>query len=167
MITITLNQIINCDPCDDGWEKILAAKEHLGMDTPWPLADAIISNGFGDTLWALRCLPEHDRLWRKYVVWCARQVQHLMTDPRSLRVLDVAWLHSDGLATDEELDAARAAAWDAAQSAARGTARDAAWAAAARSAAWAAAWSAAGVAAARGAQQVKLIEILNAGEWVE
>ena len=66
-----------------------------------------------------------DRELRKFAVWSARQVQHLMTDPRSVAALDVAERHADGLATDAELYAARAAAW-----AAAGDARDAAWAAA-------------------------------------
>ena len=61
---------------------------------------------------------------RKFAVWCARQVQHLMTDPRSVAALDVAERHAEGLATDEELAAAGAAAWDAAVDAA-GDARDA------------------------------------------
>jgi hypothetical protein len=83
-------------------------------------------------------------------VWCARQVQHLMTDQRSLAALDVAERHANGEATDEELAAARAAACDAARDAAWAAARDAAWAAArdaawdaARDAAWDAAWAAA------------------------
>jgi hypothetical protein len=98
---------------------------------------------------------------RKFAVWCARQVQHLMTDPRSVAALDVAERHAEGLATDEELAAARAAgvaAWAAARAAgdATGAAGVAAWAAgdatgaagvaawAAGVAAWAAAWAAAG-----------------------
>jgi hypothetical protein len=66
-----------------------------------------------------------DRELRKFAAWSARQVQHLMTDPRSVAALDVAERHADGLATDEELRAAR----DAARAAA-GAARAAAWAAA-------------------------------------
>jgi hypothetical protein len=48
---------------------------------------------------------------RKFAVWCARQVQHLMTDARSVAALDVAERHAEGLATDAELHAARDAAW--------------------------------------------------------
>jgi len=55
-------------------------------------------------------------------VWCARQVQHLMTDKRSLDAIDVAERFANGLATENELDiawaAARAAAGDAAWDAA-------------------------------------------------
>ena len=72
-----------------------------------------------------------DRTLRKFAVWSPRQVQHLMTDPRSTHALDVAERHADGLATDEELAAAWAAArdaWAAARAAwhaARASARDA------------------------------------------
>ncbi len=163
MITTTLNKIRKHLPCKDGWEQLLA---NLGKtkadDEPLPLTTILGSNGLDDCLWALRTVPEHDSLWRKYAVWCARQVEHLITDERSKLVLDVAWRHSNGESTDEDLAAARdaawAAAWDAAWAAARDAAWDAAWAAAwaaardaawaaARDAAWAAAWAAARAAA--------------------
>lgn len=184
MITITLNQIKKHNPCKDGWKKIVAAKGHLGYDTPWPLSDALDTNGLQDVLWALRCLPEYEELWRKFTVWCARQVQHLMTDQRSIDALDVAWRHSNGEATDAELYAAEATAWAAwAVWAAQGAralalaARAAALAAqGARVGARAAALGAldaaraallAAPAAALGAQKDKLRAILDAGEWVE
>lgn len=47
---------------------------------------------------------------RRFAVWSARQVQHLMTDERSVNALDVAERYADGAATDEELAAAYAAA---------------------------------------------------------
>jgi len=143
MLTTTLNAIRAHDPCDDGWQTLLA---HLGKtgpdDEPVPFAAILASNGFHDALWALRCVAGHDREIRHYAVWCARQVQHLMTDPRSLRALDVAERHADGLTTDAELAAARAAAWDAARDAAGAVSGTVA-----RAAAWDAAWAAAGTAA--------------------
>lgn len=147
MITITLQKIRDASPCTDGWKKLLDSKgcKSADMGAEFPLSDVLDSNDLDDTLWCLQCLPEHDRLWRKYAVWCARQVQHLMTDQRSIDALDVAWRHSDGLATDAEL----AAAWATAGTAAWAAAGDAAWA------------------AARGAQKTKLLQILAAGEWVE
>jgi hypothetical protein len=82
-----------------------------------------------------------DRTLRKFAVWSARQVQHLMTDPRSIAALDVAERHADGLATDDELTVAWASAWAAASAAARAGAWDA------QAAAWAAALDVARVAA--------------------
>jgi hypothetical protein len=83
-----------------------------------------------------------DRELRLFAVWCARQVQHLLTDPRSINAIDVAERYANGEATDEELAAAGAAAGAAASAAASAAARAAA-SAAARDAAWAAAWAAA------------------------
>ena len=131
MITTTLNAIRAHSPCVDGWKKLLT---HLGKTQPddEPLAFSTIldSNGLSDALWCCRAAPEHSQTWRLYAVWCARQVQHLMTDPRSLTALDVAERYARGEATDEELAAARDAAWAAARAAAGAAARAAAGAAA-------------------------------------
>lgn len=180
MITITLQKIRDRHPCTTGWEKLLQSKGGTAADyaAEFPLTDVLDSNDLADTLWCLRCLPEHDNLWRLYAVWCARQVQHLMKDQRSIDALDVAGRHARGLATDAELDAARAAARDAARNAAwnaeLAASRAASWAnagdaarAAARAAAWEAAREAARAAwdAARAAQAQKLREILTRGKW--
>lgn len=60
-----------------------------------------------------------DRTLRLFAVWSARQVQHLMTDPRSIAALDVAERFANGEATQNELSAAGAAAWAAARAAQR------------------------------------------------
>lgn len=147
MPTTTLNAIREYGPCADGWKKLL---NHLGKtgadDEPLSLLTILDSNGLDDALWCLRAMPQHNMHWRLYAVWCARQVQHLMTDPRSIAALDVAERHAVGAASDSELDAAMAAAAAAARDAAGAAARDAAWAttgAATRDAAWDAAWAAA------------------------
>lgn len=109
-----------------------------------------------DKLWAFtRDGVMDDKTLRLFAVKCARQVQHLMTDERSINALDVAERYANGLATAEELAAARAAAW---------AAEAAAEAAAARAAAEAAAWAAEGAAAwaAAFANQVQIaIELIN------
>ena len=125
----TLNRIRNKGPCDDGWKKLL---RHLGKtkadDEPLPFAVIVESNGMDDALWCCRSV-DYDRVWRLYAVWCARQVQHLMTDARSIAALDVAQDFASGLTTRDQLerawDAARAAARDAATDAAGDAARDA------------------------------------------
>ena len=114
MITTTLNHIRAHSPCSAGWEKLL---KHLGKtkadDERLPFAAILESNGLDDALWCCRAEPQYAREWRLYAVWCARQVQHLMTDRRSLDALDVAERHGNGAATDDELAAAWAAARDA------------------------------------------------------
>lgn len=172
----TLNRIRSHNPCITGWEKLLKG---LGKteadDEPLALTRILDINGLDDAIWALRAVDDQTQV-RRYAVWCARQVQHLMTDPRSLAALDVADRHAEGQATDEELaaalaaaaaardaaEAARGAAGAATWAAAKGAARDAAVAAAAaaRAAAWAAAaaaWDAADAAwaAARQAQEAQ------------
>jgi hypothetical protein len=174
MITTTLNKIREHTPCKDGWETLL---RHLGKtqadDEPLPLVTILESNGLDDVLWCLRAVEGHDREMRLYAVACARRVQHLMKDHRSINALDVAERYAEGQATDKELEVALATAdaaanavnaeWAAAFSAswaadaAAAVARDAAWAAAmkaagdaagaAAGAAWAAAMKAAGDAA--------------------
>jgi hypothetical protein len=143
----TLNRIREHSPCKEGWSKLLAylGKTHAD-DEPLEIATIVESNGLADALWCLRAVEGEDKKIRLFAVWCARRVQHLMTDPRSLQVLDVAEAYANGTATLVELrlaaDAARAAARDAAEDAARDAA-----AYAAAYAAWAAARAAAGCAA--------------------
>ncbi|MHB1641801.1 MAG: hypothetical protein ACYCS8_03955 [Acidithiobacillus sp.] len=132
MITTTLKRIRDHGPCAEGWQKLLKG---LGKtqadDEPLQFSEILRINGLDDALWCCRAEPQHAKEWRLYAVWCARQVQHLMTDPRSLAALDVAERYASGEATAEELDAARDAAWaaarDTAWAAARDTARDTAW----------------------------------------
>lgn len=129
-ITTTLNRIRAHFPCEGGWRKLLA---HLGKtkadDEPLPFSVILASNGIEDALWCCRAEPQYSREWRLFAVWCARQVQHLMTDPRSIAAINVAEKHARGEATNEELDeewaAAEAAAWAAAVAAAGGAAGDA------------------------------------------
>ena len=134
----TLNKIKAHSPCSSGWKKLL---KNLGKtkadNVPLALTTILESNGLDDALWCLRAGDGREREMRLYAIDCARSVQHLMNDKRSLDALDVAERFAHGLATQTELDAAWAAARDAAM--------DAAWAAA-----WAAASSAAS-SAARGA----------------
>jgi hypothetical protein len=122
----TLNAIRAHGPCAGGWAKLL---RHLGKkqadDEPLALTTILDSNGLDYALWCLRSCDDIDREARLYGVWCARQVQHLMKDPRSPAALDVAERHANGEATDRELDAAGAAAWAAAWAAARAAAGDA------------------------------------------
>ena len=141
----TLNKIRKYEPCKSGWEKLLT---YLGKtkadDEPLSITTILDSNGFDDAIWCLRAVEGKDREIRLFAVWCARQVQHLLKDQRSIDALDVAERYALGQATEDELDAARDAAWAAARdtwAAARAAAE-----AAARAAAWAA-WAAYGAAA--------------------
>lgn len=142
-ICVTLNAINIGQMPAGGGARLLA---HLGKtrsdDEPLPLVTILNSNGMEDAMWALRVVKGEDARIRRFAVWCARQVQHLMADPRSVDALTVAERYADGMATDDELQAANLAAWKvpdiwawtaagaAARAAATASQRDAAWAAA-------------------------------------
>ena len=174
MISTTLNRIRAHSPCRSGWEKLLGG---LGKtkadDEALPFSRIVEINGLEDALWCCRAEPDYAREWRLFAVWCARQVQHLMTDPRSIAALDVAERFANGEATEGELAAAEAAAEAAAYAAAgaAGTAAEtAAWAAAgvAGIAAGAVVWDAASTAAwaaafatAWAAPKIKFLEIVG------
>jgi hypothetical protein len=144
---VTLKQLRQHGACIEGYNKLVCALKGVPFnegretyirykhDAPIPLAYIAESNGLNDALWCLRCDKEAwARDSRLFAVWCARQVQHLITDHRSIDALDVAERFANGQATVNELAAAKDAAWDAARfavgAAARNAARSAAGAAA-------------------------------------
>ena len=135
----TLNEIRKHSPCRDGWAKLLRGLNKTAADDEPLWIDEILDhNGLHDALWCLRAVEKCDREIRLYAVWCARRVQHLMTDSRSIAALDVAERFARGEASDAELEAAHGlaeAAWAAAAVAAESAARAAE--AAAAEAAWA------------------------------
>ena len=149
-ITTTLNTLRAHGPCADSWAKALRLLGKTAPDDePIALGDIARHMGLVDALWCLRAVEGQDREMRLFAVACARRVQNLMTDPRSLAALDVAERFANGAATEDELGAARDAAWDAA------------------AAAWAAAGAAAGAAvwdAEREWQAQKFIEIFGGND---
>jgi histone H3/H4 len=144
----TLNSLRAYNPCKEGWEKLLRGLGKTEADDEIIWIDQVLDiNGLDDALWCLRAVEGYDREIRLFSVWCARRVQHLMDDPRSIAALDVAERYARGEATKKQLASARVAARPVAGSAAQA----AVWAAeeaamAARAAVWAAeeaAWAAA------------------------
>lgn len=84
------------------------------------MADVWATTRFDWLVWvATRRGVLTDRELRLFGVWSARQVQHLMTDPRIIAAMNVSERHASGEATDE---AAWEAAWEASWSAARAAA---------------------------------------------
>jgi hypothetical protein len=161
----TLNKIRSNSPCASGWTKLL---KHLGKtvadDVELDLLTVLESNGLDDALWCLRAVDGYEKEKRLLAVAFAREVQHLMTDPRSIAALDVAERFANGEATQEDFNDAADAA-DAARAA--DAAAYAAWAAADADAAYAAydaaydAYAATDAYAARAEMRQKQIEILK------
>ena len=174
MITTTLRQIRQHNPCSEGWRTLLTFLGKTGVDDdPLPLVTILQSNGLDDALWCLRTITGHDKEITRFALACAQEVKHLMTDQRSLDALDTLERHLEIPLSKQELDqvvaasraaaraveaaawaaeaAAEAAAWAAAEAAVRSAARAveaAVWSAeAAAGAAWAAAAEAAAWAA--------------------
>jgi hypothetical protein len=120
MKTFTIADIRSWRPCYD-------PNEYLPEDWKGNVLDILDNKEipFDDRLWVI-CRTElvSEKLMRLFAVWCARQVQHLMTDERSTQALDVAEAFANGKATEQELAAARDpaldAAWDAARAALKG-----------------------------------------------
>jgi len=127
MIYTTLNRIHRHSPCPNGWRVLL---EHLGKKKgdrePVSFSAVLICYGLYDALLCTRAEPKYARKWRLFGVWCARKVQHLMDDPRSIAAIDVAERYAHGNATDDELEAAHTESWKAVQEAPSGTASAAA-----------------------------------------
>mgnify|MGYP000932253072 CR=1 FL=1 len=109
MINTTLRAIKEYAPCAEGWKKLL---KHLGKSTvdnePLPLVEILKSNGLDDAICCLRAVDHKNVML--FAVACAREVQHLMTDRRSVQALDVAEAYVDGGATWGDLEHARSAA---------------------------------------------------------
>lgn len=166
-VTFTLNGIRKHYPCGlergsgEGYDLL---RKNLGKgygnNTPITIRQIYESNGHDDVLWCLRASdPKFYPLWRHFAVDCAKQVEHLMEDESSRNALVVARRHADGLATDEELDAALDVS-GAASGTVSGAAAAAAWADA--DAAWFAARVAALVVVAvgdAGDAQIRLLEL--------
>jgi hypothetical protein len=128
----TLNRIRSSLFGTDEWKKLLHSLDKTKPDDePLPLVTILDSNGFDDAVWCLRSVEGLEKEIRLLAVACAREVQHLMTDPLSVEALDVAERYAHGKATKEELEKAYAAAYAASDTArAYDTAREAADAAA-------------------------------------
>ena len=108
----TLNQIRSHDPCLGGWAILLRyLNKTKPDDEPVSIATILESNGFDDALWCLRSLTGYEKEVRLLAVSFAREVQHLMTDPRSVAALNTAEAFANGQASEQDLDAARLAAY--------------------------------------------------------
>jgi hypothetical protein len=110
----TLNKIKAFNPCKDGWEKLLTyLNKTESDDEELSLLTILKSNGFDHALWALRTLEGFDKEKRLMACDFAESVVHLAKDERSVNAIKVSRNYANGIATKEELTAARCDAADA------------------------------------------------------
>lgn len=135
MITTTLNRIV--------WADCLDKRSHARLlkglgkkradDEPLPFSRIVEINGLEDAILCFAAEPQYARAVTPFSVWCARRVQHLMLDPRSITALDVAERYARGEATlgrlKQAIDAAAGALASALLKPKRKTAWLAAWSA--------------------------------------
>ena len=141
VFAVTLKSLRENQACFEGYNKLVRSLQgnkfseqdrnrcsyiRFRHDGLIPIEYILNNNGVDDALWSLRCVKNADRDMRLFAVWCARQVQHLMQDDRSINALDVSERFANGYASESELSAARDAAWDAVMAAASDAARAAA-----------------------------------------
>ncbi len=172
MIALTYAQVRDMKPCSGGFRD--ATKKLGGIkswtNTPKTIREMLEADVSGeDVIWAF-ARPEviGARMSRLFACAVAESVLPIFEaqypdDARPRQAIDVARRYANGLATEDELDAAKAPAWDAAlavRTAARPAAQNAALAA--RSAVWdsarSAAWDAARAAASDAAVDAKMRE---------
>ena len=116
MKTITYDDIVKFGPCYD-------PVKHIGKDFKGTILDLLMIETipFADCLWLISKddLIE-DGLLRRFLAWCAAEALFVgkQTDKRSWACVETVIKKSLGLATQEDLSAARSAAESAAWSAA-------------------------------------------------
>lgn len=130
--TTTLKKLRDAESevCKDVYRKLarrMGGVRAYGEDTPIHLKVVFESCGFDDAVECLRTVRGHDREVALFNVACARRVQHLVDDKKSIRALNVAESYARGDASLEDLESARDAAWSAVDGKAR--AAEAAWSA--------------------------------------
>ena len=133
MLYTTLNDIKKNGPCgtarDDshGFRKLLTYLSKTKSDNEQLSFKTILeSNGLEDAIWCLRAVDGYDREIRLFAVACARRVEHLDPTGQAKKTNDASERYANGLATAEELKAARDASWDASMDAARNASQAAA-----------------------------------------
>jgi hypothetical protein len=106
-----LNRIRQHKPFAEDWKRLLRSLgKHKADDEPLSILTILDRADFDIALWCLRTVEGYEREIQLYAVWCTRQVEHLMTDPRSIAVINVAERFANRMATQEELTLAGVAA---------------------------------------------------------
>jgi hypothetical protein len=94
-------------PINDALKSLLIRLDSIREnDKPISYAEIAEVHGLSDALWCCRVEPKYERVWRQFVVWCARQIQHLIKDPHCIEAISVAERYLNGEASDADLSKA-------------------------------------------------------------
>jgi len=110
MVYTTLNKIHTLGSRQVEWEKLLQAlnKSHPD-DEKISLVQLLKISGLHFTLGCCQLIPEFDKHWRLYAVWCARQVVwSRQNNKEHLFAIAVAERFANGQATQAEFEEAQA-----------------------------------------------------------
>jgi len=100
----TLTKIQAMSPYPNTWKKLLPhLKKVQADDEPLSIETVLDKSGLENALSCLFAVDGYEREKRLFAVACARQVQHLMTDPRSHVSIDIAEQFANGHVSSEAL----------------------------------------------------------------
>ena len=171
-LTMTLEQIRDQRPCEDGWKTLLASLggARTPLATRVSLGDIVRSNGAADAWWCVRALDWSDATIRRRVVnvllLTVRRAATHITNGRVHACIDTVQRWCDGDDSVDLKSAARAAAAGAAGAAAEAAAGAEAYAARAAARAEAEAWTWAGAAKAA-AEAMRAYAATRTATWAE
>lgn len=101
----TLNRISSLSPQKVTWGKLLSSCNKLGPDDePISLIQVLRISGLQFALECCQLLPEFDKHWRLYAVWCARQTVWSGQYKEGPFAIAVAERFANGQATVEEFE---------------------------------------------------------------
>lgn len=105
MIYTTLNKILSLSPPKTVWENLLKSlnKKHPD-DEAISLVQLLQISGLQFALGCCQLFPEHDKHWRLYAVWCARQIVWSGQYKEGPLAIAVAERFANGQATQAEFE---------------------------------------------------------------
>jgi hypothetical protein len=76
MITVTSRAVRAKLPCSEGWKQYMKASGKTEVDDEEvPLSKVLKDVGFENTLFVIIALPQHNELWRSFVLRCSAEAE--------------------------------------------------------------------------------------------
>lgn len=105
MVFTTLNKILSLPPSQTAWENLLRSLNKTDSDDELiSLVQLVHISGLHFTLECCQLIPEFDKHWRLYAVWCARQVAWSSQYKNGTLAIALAERFANGQATQEEFE---------------------------------------------------------------